>query len=323
MIEVQNKSKVLIVTNMYPNEENPNQGIFIKEQVDSIKKLAPDLEVDLLHIKGRDSIFNYLKAIFHVRRLVKEKKYNLIHAHYGLAGLVSIFQKRVPVICTFHGSDVLYVWWQKIISKALACFIKHSIAVSESIAKKLPTTRVSIIPCGVNISLFKPIDKEESRRKLNLKIRKKYLLFPGNPKREVKNYPLFKKILELLKKDFQVEEIILNGFKRTEVKYALNSADLVLITSKSEASNMVLKEALACNTPVVSIDVGDAAKQLKDLKNCEVTSSNPEDVYRAVYRIFKKEKIEYSYREKISYLSSKYVAKRIIELYKKSIRIHE
>jgi len=311
--------EILIVTNMYPHKGRPYDGIFVKEQVDAIKEQCAECNIDVFHIKGYKSPLNYLKAIFELRRALRGKEYDLIHAHYGLSGLVSIFQRRIPVICTFHGSDVLYVRWQSFVSKIITIFLTHSIAVSSEIARKLPGNKILVIPCGVDMSFFSPMDKDKARKKLNLNLEKKYLLFPGNPKRKVKNYPLFKEVLALLKKDFQVKEIVLSGFDRKEVKYALNAADLVLITSKSEASNMVLKEALACNTPVVSVNVGDAAEQLEGLESCEITSSNPEDICRTVYKILKKGKIECSYREKISYFSSKYIAKRIVELYRNAI----
>jgi glycosyltransferase involved in cell wall biosynthesis len=303
---------------MYPHKEKPYDGIFVKEQIDSIKEQCPECNICVFHIKGYESPLNYLKAIFEIRRLLRENEYNLIHAHYGLSGLVSIFQSKVPVICTFHGSDVLYIWWQSLISRVISFFLIQSIAVSKEIAGKLPVNKISVVPCGVNMSFFSQMDKNKAKEKLNLEVKKKYLLFPANPKRKVKNYYLFKETLKLLKKDFVIDEIILNNFNRKEVKYALNAADLILITSYSEASNMVLKEALACNTPVISVNTGDAKEILNRLRGCMVSESKIENLYKAIHKVLRtKETSHYNYREKIKYLSTENTARKIIEIYEK------
>ena len=312
---MKSKKKILIVTNMYPHEGKPYHGIFVKEQVDAIRDLAPYLEIDVMLIKGYINSFNYLKAIFNLRKLVNKKDYALIHAHYGLSGLVSKFQWKIPTVCTFHGSDILYVTWQSLISRIIAPFLTHSIAVSESIEKKLPTKKVSVIPCGVDLDFFKPMDKKEAREKLGLDLNKKYLLFTAHPERRVKNYPLFKKVLDLVKREYDAEEIILSGFDRKGVRYNLNAADVVVITSHSEASNMVIKESLACDTPVVSVDIGDAREILENIDGCYVTSKNPDNLYWAVSKILRREYKTLSFRKEIKYLSNKEIASHIIKLY--------
>lgn len=315
MIEVQNKSKILIVTNMYPHKERPHSGIFVKEQIDAIKAQCPECNIDIFHIRGYESPLNYLKAIFKLRRILQKKKYDLIHAHYGLSGLVSIFQNKVPVVCTFHGGDVLYIKWQGIISRAIAPIIRHNIAVSEKIREKLHTKRVSIIPCGIDFKFFKPIDKKVAKERLELDLKKKYILFPGNIEDKRKNYPLFKKVVNLLKKDFNVKQFILWGLSREEVLYALNSVDVVVFTSYSEGSVMVLKEALACNTPVISVGVGDAKKILQDMKGCYITSNDAHKLYKAVSKVLNKKGNSYSFRNKIKHLSNKIIASRIVDIY--------
>ncbi len=89
-----NKKKILIVTNMYPHKEKPVYGIFVKEQMEAIQKKDSSFNFDVMFIKGYKSTLNYLKAIFKLRRIVKKGNYDLIHAHYGLSGLISIFQWR-------------------------------------------------------------------------------------------------------------------------------------------------------------------------------------------------------------------------------------
>ena len=307
--------RILIVTNMYPHTNRPNYGTFVKEQIKAIKDLKPSYDIEIFFIKGYINPFIYLKAIFQVRKLVQKKEFDIIHAHYGLSGFVCCFQRKVPVICTFHGDDVQYIQWQGVISRITSLLIKHSIAVSPNIKKKLPSKNVSVIPCGVFFDLFKPFDKKKAKSKLGLDLQKSYILFPGNPKVIRKNYALFRKVINLLKVHFNdIEELILWGFNRKEVMYALNSAEVVLFTSFSEGSVTVLKEALACNIPVVSVDVGDSKEVLHKLPGCYITTYDANELFEKISKVLR-EKKQVNFRNKIQRFSNKKIAKQIINLY--------
>jgi len=309
--------RILIVTNMYPHTNRPNYGTFVKEQIKAIKDLKPSYDIEIFFIKGYINPFNYLKAIFHLHKLIQKKEFDIIHAHHGLSGFVCCFQRKVPIICTFHGGDVQYIQWQGVISRITSLLIKHSIAVSPNIKKKLPSKNVSVIPCGVFFDLFKPFDKKEAKSKLGLDFQKSYVLFPGNPKVIRKNYALFKKVIDLLKVHFKdIEELILWGFNRKEVMYALNSAEMVLFTSFSEGSVTVLKEALACNTPVVSVDVGDSKEILDKLPGCHITTYDEDRLFEKTAKVLK-EKKQINYRNRIRHFSNKEIAKKIINLYER------
>ena len=91
--------KVLIVASGNSAAISP----FVKEQGDSLKEIG--LDIDYFLIKGK-GVTGYLKNYFNLIRLVKNNTYDIIHAHYGLSGLLATFQSHVPVVITFHGSDV-------------------------------------------------------------------------------------------------------------------------------------------------------------------------------------------------------------------------
>jgi len=307
--------EILIVTNMYPHKGRPQDGIFVKEQIDAIERQCKKCNFDIFHIRGYESALNYFKAIFKLRRVLREKKYDLIHAHYGLSGFVSIFQRGVPVICTFHGSDVLYIWWHSLISKIITIFLIHSIAVSSKIARKLPTDNISVIPCGVNFELFKPMSITKARKKLGLRLDKKYLLFPSAKDRKVKNYPLFKKVLERTKKILDVEEVVLEGYDRKQVSLVLNSVDVVLYTSFSEGSPQVMKEAMACNTPIVCAVDKFANKFFKNVKGFYYSRPDEENLSRIIMKILTQDKWGYDLRSKAKRYSNEKVAKQLLKLY--------
>src|SRR5215472_15581815 len=97
--------KVLIVTAMYPKPENPAFGSFVRTQVESLRRAGVDVE--LLLLQGRSRKWNYLKAIFQLRERLAKGSFDLVHAHYGLAGMVGRTEWKVPVVVTFHGDDLL------------------------------------------------------------------------------------------------------------------------------------------------------------------------------------------------------------------------
>ena len=95
--------RVLAVTNMYPTDDEPGFGAFVFEQVDALRRLG--IEVDVLSFDGRRDRTAYLRAVARLREQARGG-YDVVHAHYGLSGAVAMLQRRVPVVTTFHGSDI-------------------------------------------------------------------------------------------------------------------------------------------------------------------------------------------------------------------------
>jgi hypothetical protein len=124
-------------------------GPFVDEQVESIKILDNSINVLRYSFSGKRNKINYLRSIFEINKLIRKNSIDIVHAHYGLTGFIALFQTRCPVICTFHGSDVLYNKWQNIISRFTARHCAINIAVSDNIAKILKRINTYTIPCGV------------------------------------------------------------------------------------------------------------------------------------------------------------------------------
>src|SRR5579872_428103 len=96
---------ILVVTNLWPTAADPSFGSFVKAQMESLRPLGVDY--DVLFVNGRASTWNYLRGIFQMRRKLRAKRYDLIHAHFGLSGWVARFQTQVPLVISFMGDDVL------------------------------------------------------------------------------------------------------------------------------------------------------------------------------------------------------------------------
>ena len=146
---------------------------------------------------------------------------DIIHAHYGLSGLFANFQRKVPVVITFHGSDINFPKIRPF--SLLAARLSHyNIFVSEKLARKARARKKYVIqPCGVDFNTFYPVDKELARKTLSLWPEKKYILFSGSFNNRIKNAGLAKKAIEILSD--KIELIELKGYSREDVNLLFNA----------------------------------------------------------------------------------------------------
>ncbi|NTX29619.1 glycosyltransferase [Burkholderia pyrrocinia] len=258
--------KILVVTNMYlgSNRASPWQGVFVTEQVEALRR-SGGCTVDVLVIEGYRDKREYLRSIWQVWKAAQAGRYDVVHYHFGLsacsAPLVRLFTKA-RVVVTFHGTDILGPLWMRAVSKSMACFAHACIGVSAEISSRLIRLRrrCVTIPCAVNETVFAE-DRDDALMKFAVPI----VVFPSSPKRPEKNYPLFSLVLRQLAEQhgIRVQERHIDGLDRGEVRDLLARAACLLMTSTREGSPQSVKEAMALNLPVVSVDVGNV-RQLLD-----------------------------------------------------------
>lgn len=280
--------RVLIVTNMYPDAMRPYNGIFVAEQMAAIKRYHPDVNFDVYYIEGENKgKTEYLKSIFHINRKIRHGCYDLVHIHFGLSGLYMLapFRKHLPTIVTFHGSDIQPAGGNGRltigISRRVARLADTCITLNPNmdLMARQYNANTFIVPCAVNTSVFKPLAKVNSGKGEKKQGEKKIIVFPCNHNMAVKNYPLFCQVLGKLRTTYDIdcEERELNGLSRAQVAELFNGADLLLMTSHSEGSPQAVKEAMACDLPIVSTPVGDVADLLYNVKDCYVARSHDAD----------------------------------------------
>lgn len=246
---------------------------FIYEQMQDLKQLGCDF--CFCFIKG-GGLKSYLQAWRRMMRDIAEYQPDIIHAHYGLCCMVANLQRKVPVVSTFHGSDINNpkTRW---ISKIAIRLSKMNIFVSEKLRSIAGNPQRSIvIPCGVDVKEFYPMDKELCRTKLGIDLQKIYILFSKEFADRVKNYPLAKAAVEGLNCEAELLEFY--GYSREQVPLLYNAVDCALMTSFTEGSPQFVKEAVACGCPVVSTDVGDVAEVIDGVKNAFVSTYEVDDV---------------------------------------------
>jgi teichuronic acid biosynthesis glycosyltransferase TuaC len=271
---------VLAVTNMYPSPAEPQFGCFVKEQIEDLRGLGVEFEV--LFFDGRQKWTNYFIAARTMRRMIEESRFDLIHAHYGLCGAVALTQRHIPVVTTFHGSDFSgAVPWQAQVSRVVAR-LSTPIFVSEEGASRL-RPGAAVVPAGVDTNLFRPIGREKARRKLGWAAALRYVLFPSSPRIKSKRADLFQAVVRQAAADVpSLEPVYLEGYSREQVALVLNAVDVTLVTSDWEGSPVTVRESLACQTPVVSVPVGDLPGVLADLPGCAVLPRDPAALAHAV-----------------------------------------
>ena len=252
---------------------------FILEQAEALRKVGG--EVEFFGVTGK-GIKGYLKALPALKKTIRSLKPDVVHAHYGLCGLLAGLQRKVPVVTTYHGSDINE---KKVLpfSKMAMKLSKWNVFVSEKTMRivlgmeapsNLPQKgrHCSLIPCGVDLSETQLTSREVARQRMGLAIDKKYVLFAGAFDNPVKNAGLAKEAMMLIP---EAELLELKGYTREQVTLLMCAADALLMTSHTEGSPQVVKEAMACGCPIVSVDVGDVRWVTENVAGCYIAERNP------------------------------------------------
>ena len=262
--------RVLIVANNKPGHFSP----FVMEQVEALTKLG--VEFDFFGVDGKGAS-GYLANLIPLKKKIHEFQPDLLHAHYAHSGLLANLQRTVPVVTTYHGSDIHSGGLNLSISKVTARYSAYNIFVSPWLLELsgYHGENKSVIPCGVSTTTFYPMERAEARKQLGWDVNETYVLFAGAFENEVKNSTLAKAATSLLPNVSLVE---LRGYSREQVNLAVNAANCLLMTSHREGSPVVIKEAMACGTPIVSVDVGDVKEVLAGVDGCFISTYDVKNV---------------------------------------------
>lgn len=316
---------VLVVTSGWPSPADPHQSIFVHREVEALRDGG--LEVDVVHYLGRMNPVNYLKARAEVRDRLRAGHFDIVHAHFGQTLLV-VVPSPVPVVVTFRGSDLLGVATRRgryglkglllgRISRALAKRVDAVIVPSRALQERMPDGVGSVvIPDAVDPQVFRPAPKDEARRKLGLPMEHKLVLFGGLRNVPVKRYGLARAAVDLLDGPWHAELVDVDGVSRAEMASYMAACDVLLVTSLHESGPLVVKEALACERPVVSVDVGDVREWIGSLPGCVVCEhDDPKTIASALQRVLSSED-RFDGSDRVASLDPALLARRVIDVYK-------
>jgi teichuronic acid biosynthesis glycosyltransferase TuaC len=305
--------KILVLTNMYPTLSYPSFGTFVEEQVQSLRQEG--VEVDVLFVNGVKSKLNYLWGFPRLWARILTQRYDLIHAHYVFSGIIARAQFLCPVVLTHHGSQVFQTW-QAPVCRMVTPLMDKTIVVSPEMKEKGHLPKSQIIPCGIDFNLFRPIPRKRAREELNLPQDKKLVLYAGEYFRPIKRFDIVQKSMGILQEAEPDAELVLVSKKPLSVVPEYMSAcDVLVLVSDGEGSPMVIKEAMACNLPIVSVPAGDVPEVIGDTEGCYICTQDPVDVAEKL-RLALIRGTRTNGREKIAHMEISAISRRIISVYK-------
>jgi glycosyltransferase involved in cell wall biosynthesis len=325
--------RVLCLSHAWPSTSSDSRGIFVERQVASLKRLGVDVDV---RVVGGGSGSPWVQSVIRLRHELACGDYDLVHAQYGgRTALAAVAASKRPVVISFCGSDLnglgtgtrlerAYTGAGVVCSQISAPLATALIVKSEALAGRLwqrpDRRRCHVVPNGVDLELFRPIDRREARMRLGWPPDRPVVLASGQSDGPVKRLDIAAAAVELARK--KVPELtleLLRAVPPKDVPWYLNAADVVILSSQHEGSPNIVKEALACNRAVVAVDVGDVRRWIGDAPGCWLCERTParlaEALTKAVAAGGRSEG-----RRVISEISLPNVAARILKVYEEAVR---
>jgi teichuronic acid biosynthesis glycosyltransferase TuaC len=302
---------------------------FIRAQGESLIKRG--IELDFYMIKNQ-GLFGYLQSSVRLRKHLKSFAIDILHAHYGMSAWATwIARRKEKIVVSFMGDDIIgsnkadgsvtktSLLLARVNSFLARRFYDHVIVKSEAMLKQLDVSNVSLIPNGVDLITLKPKRKAQAKTELEMDPRERMVVFVSDPSRVEKNYPLARNAVKLLNNP-EVKLVPVFNQSHECLSDYYNAADVLLLTSFHEGSPNVIKEAMACNCPIVSTAVGDVQWIFGETEGCFLTSFKVEDVADklSMALAYAQKKDRTKGRDRIIELGldSESIAKKIIAIYK-------
>ena len=314
--------KVLTVTAIYPTPKQPEFGAFIRAQVESLKRAG--VEMDVFVMFGKNRKLMYLEGIRQLPQHIA-KGYDVVHAHYSFSGFVARTQFKTPVVVSLMGSDLLgnvgddgkqasYSWLLRWTAGALSRTVKAVIVKSDEMAANVPV-KTHVIPNGVDFRTFQPIDKRAARAALGLAQDKTYVLFAAKPKNIRKGFDVAQAAFNQVANGDPCMELLV-AHQETQERLALHfsACDVLLFPSMQEGSPNSVKQAMACNLPIIASGVGDIPQLFQHATRSIVCERNA-DAFAGALRQLLHTRERSNGREAIAHLDEAAVARQVIDVY--------
>lgn len=295
---VATKLRVLHVVGGYPGPSTPSSMISVKTQIESLSQVG--IDCDVLILRGIKS-WKYLTGWWQVRTRLRRRRYDLLHAHYGYCG-AAVVNHGLPAVTSFMGSDLygktysdgrhmalshfFHGWLSRYVARRCAATIVKSLRMCNDLGLE-----VHVLPNGVDLKRFRPAqaaERQALRQQLGFSDGVRYVLFVSNPAKKVKRYWLAERAVSHCRGIIAapVELLAVHGQPQDIVQRHMRACDALLLTSSHEGSPNVIKEAMASNMRIVSVDVGDVRERLVGIAGCRVVDQDsPEQLGEALAEV--------------------------------------
>ncbi len=316
---------VLVVSNHWEAQEKilSFAGVFVDSQIVSLQNLG--VKVSTFDIGIGHSPFNLVRKWKDLKIEIDKLKPDLIHAQFGTTvAMLCVFSGQ-PVVLSFFGPDLL----KRDIISSPRWVIGHLlsnlsvlrgqgiICVSEQLRQALwwRRNKAMVIPHGVNLELFSPGSQIEARKKLSWGLTHPVIVISVRNDPKGKGLDLAKSSMKVVRTILpDVELKVITNVLHDRMPLYFRAADVLFCGSKSEGSPNVVKEALACNLPVVSVPVGDVVERLVGVYPSAIVPRDPDEIGKALADILKKRKRSNG-RDKVGHLSLDKIARRVLGVY--------
>lgn len=328
--------KVAVVTNMFPTATDLTQGTFVEQQVKSLREAGVDTHIVHFDRRGRGmSAYSNIRLI--VRACIRDYAPDLVHCMYGgvLADVTTRTVRREPVVVSYCGSDLLGEgvgsWFRKLVGayrvrashraarRANAIIVKSN-GLREALPLSIDPGKVFVLPNGIDLNRFRPLDRNVCRSTLGWNDDRFHVLFTngnGDPRKRLALASAA--IRHLQQQGIAAELNVIPRVPHCDVPVWMNAADAIILTSVHEGSPNVIKEALACNRPIVSVDVGDVRERLAGIEGCYLVEADPEKMAVALLQV-QIGKRSVMGRTKVESLSLEITAQKLISIYNRTIQ---
>ena len=291
-----------------------NVSPFVKAQADALTKEG--IKVDFFLIKN-NGVFGYLKSIRELIHCTENIEYDVYHAHYSFSGYVASLAKKKPLVVSLLGTDVIKSSLSRSILKIVSSMCDWSgiIVKSDQMKNLLKIKKIEVVPNGVSFDTFHPINQKKARSILNWNLEEKIILFNGHKSNPIKNYALAEKAINLCKKNIKIVEM--KNLDQEKLNLYYNACDVFLSTSLWEGSPNTIKEAMACNTNIISTNVGDVNYLFGKEKYNRICTFDPIEISTTITNALRVKKENNKGRERLIHLSLQGtdVAQKLIKLY--------
>jgi teichuronic acid biosynthesis glycosyltransferase TuaC len=282
-----------------PGEPAGSSMIFARRQVAGVA--AEGVEVSVFHLLSRTSPLELARELVRFRRQLRRDNPQVVHAHFGT--VTSMFTVLAamdkPLVITYRGSDLnpapappgakCRALLARGLSQLSALRAGRIVCVSGELRARLwwRRERVTVLASGVDPRLFFPEPRNTARKRIGWPVEEPVVLFNASYNPRVKRLDLARAAVNAARRVVPQTrmEIMDGGTPPEQVPALMNAADCLLVTSDAEGSPTVVQEALACNLPVVSVDVGDTRERLTGVSHSRIAARDPEALGAALAEI--------------------------------------